>query len=110
MDLRPVGIHRLSDVEERRALVVLDLDQFDRLAGSLLVDRCYGRDRLAFVTDFVDGEQRLVGRDPERLEVPVDIVGDVLVSDERSAFVQSVPRTRTSSTYCVCPVTWATPS
>jgi len=29
---------------------------------------------------------------------------------ERSAFVQSVPRTRMSSTYCVCPVTWATPS
>ena len=81
------------------------------------------------------GQQRLVGRDAEALEVPVDVVGHVLVGDdrvhaghrrapwlvsietmralwcgERSALHHRVPCTRTSSTYCVRPVTWAMPS
>src|SRR5207245_4616037 len=38
-------------------------------------------DRLAPVTDLVLGEQRLVGRHPESLEVAVDVLGDILVRD-----------------------------
>ena len=93
------------------------------------------RDRLALPAHVVLGQQRLVGGDAEALEVPVDVVGHVLVGDdrvhaghaprallvsiermsalwcgERSALHHSVPWTRTSSTYCVRPVTWAMPS
>src|SRR5438132_1507723 len=49
MDRRPVGVHRLADVEERGSLLEFDLDQAHRLAGGVLVDGRYGRDRLALL-------------------------------------------------------------
>ena len=134
VDLRRVRVERLADVEERRPLLVVDLDRVDRrLARPPRLGGDDG-DRLALVAHLALGEQRLVGRDAERLEVAVDVLRDVRVRDdrvdarhrlglagverviaawwcgERSAFAQSVRPTRTSSTYCVRPVTWPTPS
>ena len=83
VDRRPVVVERLAHVEERRPLLELDLDRLDCLARGVVVDRRHGRDRLPLVADVVLGEQRLVGRDPERLEMAVDVLRDVGVRDDR---------------------------
>ena len=82
VDLRPVGVERLADVEERRPLFVFDLDQLDGLAGGVLVPRRDHGDRLPLVADVVLGEQRLVRRDTERFEVAVNVFWHVLVGDD----------------------------
>ena len=100
MDLRPAGIHRLAHVEERRPLLVLDLDQTDRLARGVLVHCGDSCDRLTLVADFVDGEQWLVRRDSERLQVAVDVVRNVLVGDHRMHAGQRFGLARVEASDC----------
>ena len=77
VDLRRVGVERLADVEERRPLLVGDLDRLDGgLRGLLRLGRDRG-DRLALVADLAVGEQRLVAGNAEPLEVAVDVLRDV---------------------------------
>ena len=83
MDLRGVRVERLADVEQRRPLLEADLDRVDRGSGERLALRGDERDRLAEVAHLVLREQRLVGRDAERGEVPVLEQGDVLPGDHR---------------------------
>jgi hypothetical protein len=71
-----------ADVEERRPLLVLDVDQLERLHRGGLVDRSDAGDELALVAHLVDREIRLVGRHAERLEMPDGVLGDVLVRDD----------------------------
>ena len=47
-----------SSVEDRRQLLVLDLDQVERRLGGVEVDGRDGRDRLADEADLVDGQDR----------------------------------------------------
>ena len=83
VDLRGLGVERLADVEERRALLEGDLDRVDRRRGELLALGRDERDRLAEVAHLVLREQRLVGGDAERREVPVLEQRDVLPGDDR---------------------------
>ena len=55
----------------------VDLDRVDRGARRLLRLGGDGGDRLAEVADVALGEQRLVGRDAEALEMAVDVLRDV---------------------------------
>jgi hypothetical protein len=134
VERRRVGIRGDPDVEDGLALLVVHPDGGGGGEGGLLGLRRDGRDDLALPAHLVLGEQRLVGRHAERLQVPVDVLRDVPVRDdrvdagiasaalvsmericawwcgERTALVHSVPWTRTSSTYWVRPVTWARPS
>ena len=55
-----------------------------RVCGCLEVLGRDRGDRLALVAHLALGEQRLVGRDAERLEVAVDVLGHVLVGDDRA--------------------------
>ena len=66
------------------ALLVADLDRLDRRVGRGFRLRRHGRDRLAEVAHLVVGEQRLVGRDAEALEMAVDVLRDVRVRDDRA--------------------------
>ena len=82
MNLGSARFERRSDVEKGFTLVELEFDRLDcRLRCVLRVGR-NDRDRLSFVTNLVLGEQWLVGGYSERLEVPVDVLGDVLVRDD----------------------------
>jgi hypothetical protein len=76
-------LRRGADVEDRLALLELDLDRLDRCPGGVLGLGGHHGDRLALPADVVDGEQRLVGWDAEALEVPVDVVRHVGVRDDR---------------------------
>ena len=71
------GIERVPDVEQRGALLERDLDRVDGGARRLLGVRGDGGDRLAAVPHLAVGEQRLVGRHAETLEMAVDVLGDV---------------------------------
>ena len=82
VDLRGVRVERLADVEQRGALLEADLDRVDRGRGELLALGRDERDRLAEVAHLVLREQRLVGRDAERGEVPVLEQRDVLPGDD----------------------------
>ena len=118
----------------RRPLLEVEPDRVDGRGRGLLVLGGDEGDRLPLVAHVVLGEQRLVGRDPERGQVAVleqrhvrpgdhrvtpDIASafetsspliSALWTGERSAFAQSIPGTRTSSTYSVRPVTCSMPS
>ena len=88
VDLRCAGIECLPDVEERRSLLVPDLDRLERRQrGGLRLggDR---RDRLPLVPDVRLREQRLVGRDAQALQVPVDVLRNVEVRDDRMHALQ----------------------
>ncbi len=88
VDLRRLRVERLADVEERRALLVADLDRLDgRQRGSSESGRD-GGDRLAQVANLALGEQRLVGGDAEALEVAVDVLRHVGVRDDRADALQ----------------------
>src|SRR5205823_155135 len=79
VEFRRIRIAGLADVEQRLALLEVDLDRVDRGGRGLLALGGDGGDRLALVADVVLGEERLVGRDAERLEVAVDVARDVAV-------------------------------
>ena len=83
MDHRRVGVEGLPDVQQRRLLGDVELDGVDRFQGGLLVLRRDECDRLPLVAKVVLREQRLVGRDPERGQVPVLEQWDVLPRDHR---------------------------
>jgi hypothetical protein len=96
--LRDVRVEGGADVEERRPLLVGDLDRIDRSEGCILRLGCDDRDRLALVADLASA---------------FDVSRDVIAAwwcGERSAFTQSMPGTRTSSTKTVRPVTCSIPS
>jgi hypothetical protein len=81
MDLRSLRVERQPHVEQRLALLELNLDRLDRgLRGLLRLGGDDG-DRLALVADVVLREQRLVGGDAETFEVAVDVLGHVGVRD-----------------------------
>ena len=75
-DQRRVRVERLARVDDRGQRLVLDVDQRERVAGRVLVDRDHERHLLPLKADLVAGEHRLrvVGDrrhpgEPERLEV-----------------------------------------
>ena len=83
MHLGRVRVEGLADVEERGLLGELELDRVD---GGLRDDLVVGRDdrdRLSLVADVVLREQRLVGGDAERREMPVLEERHVLPGDDR---------------------------
>jgi hypothetical protein len=60
MDDRRPGRHRRDGIEDRRQLLELDLDQFQRALGGFLVHRGDGGDLVAHVPDARFGEDLLV--------------------------------------------------
>ena len=60
MDERRARRQRLLRGQHRRQLLVLDLDQLDRLARGLEIDRGDSRDRLADIAHLAAGQRRLV--------------------------------------------------
>ena len=84
VDLRRVVVEGAPDVEERLALLELDPDRVDGRLGRVLVLGRDERDRLALVPHLVVGEERLVGRDPERGEVAVLEERHVVCRDHRA--------------------------
>ncbi len=88
-DQRRIGIERLAGVDDRRQRLVVDVDQFERVVGRVLVGRDHERDLLPLEPDLVAREHglrvvrdRRHPREPERLEVlRGDDGGDVRVSE-----------------------------
>ncbi len=60
VDLGLVFVHRRERVQNRRQDLVFDVDQAERLDGGLLVHRGHGRNLVADLEHFFDGEYGLV--------------------------------------------------
>src|SRR3984957_14039492 len=60
VDHRRAGLDCLLDVEDRRQRFIVNTDLGQGLEGFALTVRNDGHDRLALITDLVDGERRLV--------------------------------------------------
>ena len=84
VDLRGVGVECLADVEERGPLLEGDLDRLDGRECRGFRVGCDRRDRLALVANLAVCEQRLIGRDAEPFEVPVNVLRNVGVRDDRA--------------------------
>src|SRR5712691_12136051 len=54
VDLHVLALERLLDREDRLEVLVIDLDERERVERAVLVDRRDGGDRLADVADLVD--------------------------------------------------------
>ncbi len=90
--VRCVVVERLADVEERRLLHEIEADRLHGGLRGLFVLGGDDGDRLALVADVLLGEQGLVGRDPERREVPVLEQRYVLPGDRVDALHRVDPR------------------
>ena len=62
MDQRRIGLHRLQRIEDRRQLLVLDLDQIQRLLRGVLIDGGDGGDLLADEAHAVARQHRQIGK------------------------------------------------
>ena len=67
-------LHRLKGIEDRRLLLDLQLDLFQRFHRGIFIDRGYRGDALPLEADVLRGENRLVGDQPVGVH-PRDILG-----------------------------------